>query len=206
MFRKNKPREYYTVKAREEGYPARSVYKLKEIDEKYHIFRKGDKVLDLGCAPGSWLIYIAKKIRNQGKVIGLDIKNIKKINGFDNIFFAKVDILRAKKEEFEKINKKFGLKDYNVIVSDLAPKTCGIKFVDSAKSYELSKKALDIAKIFLVDEGNFVCKIFEGEMTNNFLEETKKNFKFVKKFRPKAIRKRSKEIYIVAKDFQKLIP
>lgn len=196
MYRKNKINEFFTMKAREEGYPARSVYKLKEIDEKYHLFKKGDKVLDLGCAPGSWLIYVANKIGNQGKVIGIDIKDIK-IPLKENVIFIKKDIMNFEKSGAEELNQK-----YEAVISDLAPSTSGIGSVDAAKSLELCEKAFDIAKIVLAFGGSFVCKIFEGESANNFFKEIEKNFKFAKRFRPKAITKRSKEFYIVGNGFK----
>ncbi len=98
--------------------------------------------------------------------------------------------------------KETDLKEkFNTIVSDLAPFTSGIKIIDSGRSLELSKKAFEIAKSFLMPGGNFICKIFESENANNFLKEIKKNFRFFKKFRPKAVSKRSKEFYIIGKYF-----
>jgi len=196
MYRKNKINEFFTTKAREEGYPARSVYKLKEIDEKYHLFKKGDKVLDLGCAPGSWLIYVANKIGNQGKVIGIDTKDIK-IPLKENVIFIKKDIMDFEKSGAKELNQK-----YEAVISDLAPSTSGIGSIDAAKSLELCEKAFDIAKIVLVLGGNFVCKIFEGESTNNFFKEVEKSFKFTKRFRPKAVIKRSREFYVVGNGFK----
>ena len=196
MYRKNKRDEFFTREAKREGYPARSVYKLKEIDEKYHLFKKMGKVLDLGCAPGSWLIYVANKIGNKGKVVGVDIKDIK-IPLKENIIFIKKDVMDFEKSETRELNQ-----EYQAVISDLAPSTSGIEFVDAGKSLELSEKAFDIAKMVLVFGGNFVCKIFEGELTNDFFKEVEKSFKFTKRFRPKAVIKRSKEFYIVGKGFK----
>jgi 23S rRNA (uridine2552-2'-O)-methyltransferase len=196
MYRKNKINEFFTRKAKEEGYPARSVYKLKEIDEKYHLFKKGDKVLDLGCAPGSWLIYVASKIGSQDKVVGVDIKDIK-IPPRENIIFIKKDVM-----DFEKSGIMESDQKYQAVISDLAPSTSGIELVDTGKSLELCEKAFDIAKKVLTPGGNFVCKIFEGEFTNDFFKKVEKSFKFTKRFRPKAVIKRSKEFYIVGKMFR----
>ena len=196
MYRKNKISEFFTTKARKEGYPARSVYKLKEIDEKYHLFKKGDRVLDLGCAPGSWLIYVADKIGNQGKVIGIDIKDIK-IPLKENVTFVKKDIMNFEKSAAKELKQK-----YEAVISDLAPSTSGIRSVDAGKSLELCEKAFDIAKIVLVIEGNFVCKIFEGESADNFFKKVEKSFKFTKRFRPKAVIKKSREFYVVGKGFK----
>jgi len=196
MYRKNKINEFFTRKAKEEGYPARSVYKLKEIDEKYHLFKNGDKVLDLGCAPGSWLLYVASKIGSQGKVVGVDIKDIK-IPLKENIIFIKKDVVDFEKSETKELNQK-----YQAVISDLAPSTSGIESVDTGKSLELCQKAFDIAKKVLAPGGNFICKIFEGELTNDFFKEVEKSFKFTKRFRPKAVIKRSKEFYIIGKGFK----
>jgi 23S rRNA (uridine2552-2'-O)-methyltransferase len=196
MYRKDKINEFFTRKAKEEGYPARSVYKLKEIDEKHSLFKKGDRVLDLGCAPGSWLLYVADKIGSQGKVVGMDIKDIK-IPLKENIIFIKKDVIDFEKSEGGELNQK-----YQAVISDLAPSTTGIESVDAAKSLELCEKAFNIAKRVLVPSGNFVCKIFEGESTDNFFKEIEKSFKFTKRFRPKAVIKRSKEFYIIGKKFR----
>jgi 23S rRNA (uridine2552-2'-O)-methyltransferase len=196
MYRKNKIDEFFTRKAKEEGYPARSIYKIKEIDEKHHLFKKGDNVLDLGCAPGSWLLYVANKIGSWGKVVGIDIKDIK-ITLKENIIFIKKDIMDFEKLEARELNQK-----YQAVISDLAPSTSGIELVDTGKSLELCEKAFDIAKIVLAFGGNFVCKIFEGELTNDFFKEVEKSFKFTKRFRPKAVIKRSKEFYIIGKGFR----
>ena len=206
MFRKDRKNEYYTQKAHEEGYPARSVYKLKEIDEKFHIFRHRDYVLDLGCAPGSWLLYIARRIGNQGKVVGLDIQDIR-LQKSKNIFFQKVDLMKINFGDLERINEQLGiLLKYNVIVSDLAPKTCGIRSIDAGRSFQLSSRALDIALRFLHHRGNFVCKIFESEKVDSIFQKAQKYFTIAKIFRPKAVLKRSREVYLIGIGYQKVNP
>jgi len=197
MLKEKSKKDFYTKKAKEEGYPARSVYKLQEIDEKYHLIKKGDKVLDLGCAPGSWLSYISKKIGQSGKVLGIDIQDIK-IPIQDNTVFLKKNILDLIDSDFMKFNGK-----YKVIVSDLAPKTSGIKFVDAGKSLELCEKSFEIAQKILMTGGNFLCKIFEGESIDKFFNKIERNFKFAKRFKPRASRKESKEVFIIGKYFHK---
>ena len=193
MYRKGKKEEFYTILARKEGYPARSVYKLKEIDEKYKIIREGDRVLDLGCAPGSWLLYISQKIGEKGRVIGIDIGDIK--------IAPKPNILFIKKSIFDLNNPDFKEK-YRVVVSDLSPKTAGVKFLDAGKALELAKMAFEIAKSVLLPGGNFICKIFEGESSGELFKEISKYFEFTKRFRPKAVIKESKEFYIIGKGFK----
>ena len=196
MLKEKSKKDFYTKKARQEGYPARSVYKLREIDEKHHLIKEGDRVLDLGCAPGSWLSYISEKIGQKGRVFGIDIADIK-IPLQNNMAFLKKDIFELTDSDFMKFNVK-----YNVIVSDLAPKTSGIRFVDVEKSLELCEKSFEIAQKILMTGGNFLCKIFEGESTKEFFNKIKRNFKFAKRFKPKASRKESKEIFIVGRYFQ----
>lgn len=193
MYRKDKKDEYYTRKAKEEGYPARSVYKLKEIDEKYKIFKPGDFVLDLGCAPGSWLKYISGRIGGNGKAFGVDLNEIK-IPLAINIVFVQKDIFQLSEDDF--------MKKFNAVVSDLSPKTSGIKFADEAISLDLSERAFELAKLLLKAGGNFVCKIFEGGLADKFFKEVKKEFKIAKRFRPKAVIKGSREIYIIGLKFK----
>jgi 23S rRNA (uridine2552-2'-O)-methyltransferase len=194
MYRKDRQNEFYTRLAKEENYPARSVYKLKEMDEKYHIVKQGDQVLDLGCAPGSWLLYLSQKVGSKGKVIGIDIEEVK-IPEKTNIVFIKKDILDLKESDFK--NK------FEAVVSDLAPKTSGIKSLDSGRSLELAEKSFEITKSVLVPGGNFVCKIFEGEENDEFLRRVGDSFAFTKRFKPKAVIKKSKEFYVIAKDYIK---
>jgi len=192
MFRQDKKDEFYTILAKKSGYPARSVYKLKEIDKKYKIFKKGDRVLDLGCSPGSWLLYISQKIGQQGKVIGVDLEQIK-IPQKANIAFTQRNIFDLKGSDFK--NK------FAAVVSDLAPKTSGHQVLDTVKSMGLAEKSFEIAKSVLLLGGNFVCKLFENESTNDFFKKVKNCFAFAKRYRPQAVSKKSKELYIIGQKF-----
>jgi 23S rRNA (uridine2552-2'-O)-methyltransferase len=197
MYRKNKKEEFYTKKAREEGYPARSVYKLMQIDEEFKILKRGDIVLDLGSAPGSWLLYASEKVGEKGRVFGMDIEDIK-IDEKKNIVFIKKSI------EDEDAPELFEGRKFDSVIADLSPKTIGIKSVDSGRSLELSKRAFLIAKNVLKKRGNFVCKIFEGGEADIFLKKISGYFRMFKRYRPKAVSKGSKEFYIVAKTFKPL--
>jgi len=190
MYRKDRKNEFYTTLARKEGYPARSVYKLKEIDERYKIIRKGNRVLDLGSAPGSWLLYISQKVGDKGKVIGVDIEEIK-IPQKTNIIFIKRSIFDLKESDFKD--------KFETVVSDLSSKTSGVKFLDAGKSLELAEKAFEIVKSVLVPGGNFVCKIFQSELSDEFFKKAKNCFDFAKRIKPKAVIKKSKEFYIIGK-------
>lgn len=195
MYRKDKKSEFFTIKAREEGYPARSVYKLQEIDKKYQLIKKGSRVLDLGCAPGSWLLYLSKKVGDTGRVKGFDIEDIK-IPLQKNIIFIKKDVLALENEDIKG--------KYDAVVSDLAPSTSGMRDTDAERSLELCQKAFEIASTVLSSGGNFLCKVLDGESTNDFFKKINGSFRFAKRFRPKAVRKGSREIYIIARGFKKV--
>jgi len=207
MKREFSKNDFFTQKAKKEGYPARSVYKLQEIDEKFKLLQKGFFVLDLGCAPGSWLLYIGNKVSMTGKVVGVDILdlNIKPLN---NTVFIKKDVLS---DDFFDIFSRpprsgsfptSGVGRFNVVVSDMAPNTTGLLELDVANCLELTQRALEISIEVLAKNGNFVCKIFEGPGTDNFVKETKKYFQMVKRYRPQAVRRGSKEFYLIAKGFK----
>ncbi|MFH0739835.1 MAG: RlmE family RNA methyltransferase [bacterium] len=195
MKREFSKKDFLTQKAREEGYPARSVYKLKEVDEKFKLLQKGFFVLDLGAAPGSWLLYIGNKISMTGRLVAVDILdlNTKPLN---NTIFIKKDVLA---EDF--FDSDFLKDKYNAVVSDMAPNTTGLLELDVANCLELTQRALEIAIKVLAKNGNFVCKIFEGPGTDNFVKEVKKHFQMVKRYRPQAVRRGSKEFYLIAKGF-----
>lgn len=197
-----KPQDYYFKKAKKEGYPARSVYKLKEIDERFHIFKSGDLVLDLGCSPGSWLLYAEKAIQPNGKVMGVDLKPI--AISTESIFLRR-DIFKLKTEEIQDLLKKNNLPlKFDVIISDLAPATSGVKDVDSDRSLELIKKAFSFIPQLLKKEGSFVCKAFESNDVHFLVKRVSPLFKFSKIFKPKATRKRSKELYVILSGWKEL--
>lgn len=182
-------KDYYTRKSREEGYFARSVYKIKALNKKYHLIKPRDKVLDLGCSPGGWVQAALEIVGTRGLVIGIDIDNAKV--RAENFRFIKGDIYN--KEIIENIEK------VDVVLSDMAPKTSGIRELDQERSYDLAKQALNIAKKKLKSNGNFVCKIFQGKDFQNFINEVRKEFRFVKTAKPEASKRGSKEMYVVAK-------
>ncbi|NQV00217.1 MAG: RlmE family RNA methyltransferase [Parcubacteria group bacterium] len=197
-----KPQDHYFKKAKKEGYPARSVYKLQEIDEKFHIFKPGDLVLDLGCSPGSWLLYIEKVISSDGKVVGIDLKPITVPS---SAIFLQKNIFELKAEQIQNILQKNNLPSkFDVIVSDLAPATSGVKDVDSERSLELIKKAFSFIPPLLKKEGSFVCKAFESNDVHFLAKKVSLLFRFFKMFRPRATRKRSRELYIILSGWQGL--
>ena len=190
---KNLWEDHLTRRARSENYPARSVYKLEEIQNKFRLMKKNDQVLDLGCAPASRLLYAAKQVGSHGKVLGIDLKPVD-IELPGNVVAIKDDILNPDHGSFLEGNKKF-----NAVLSDMAPATTGRKDVDALRSFELCNMALRITDNFLVQNGNFVCKIFQGNDFNAFQKNVKSKFKECRIFKPDSCRKQSKEIYIIAK-------
>lgn len=189
MTKKFNPQDSYFKQAKQEGYLARSVYKLIEIDKKFRVFKQKQSVLDLGCSPGSWMQYIVKK--TNGKCIGVDLKETVKIEG------ASCYVCDAFSDELSDILKKHNLEKTDCIVSDMAPKTTGISDIDQYASVELNLQALDVCKKFLKKGGRAIFKIFRGEDFNDFWFEAKKVMPDIKTFKPKACRDRSFEIYCI---------
>lgn len=192
MKKRGKWEDHYSRKAREENWPARSVYKLEEMDRRFRIIRKGDRVLDLGCYPGSWTKYSLKKTGKTGHVTGIDISGPPNIKS-NNFNFIRADILEI---EPHSLFKEIGPQE--VVLSDLAPNTTGNRITDSIRSYELSEKALSIAVNTLKNGGIFVCKIFESEYLQKFKKDCQKHFHSVRLFRPGSVRAGSREIFVIA--------
>lgn len=187
----NKWEDHYSRLARKENYPARSVYKLQEIQEKFRLIKKGDRVLDLGCSPGSWTLYASELTGEKGTVTGIDLKKID-IKVPPNVRIYNCDIFEIDDELLLTIGK-----DFNVVISDMAPSTTGSKAADSARSYELCVAAFNIANKILAPGGSFLCKIFQGEDFKIFSEMVRAAFKSQKIFKPQSSRKASKEIFII---------
>ncbi|CAN2047715.1 Ribosomal RNA large subunit methyltransferase E [Candidatus Magnetomoraceae bacterium gMMP-1] len=186
----NKWADHYTKQAQKDGFPARSVYKLKEIQKKFKLIKKGNRVLDLGCAPGSWLLYILELVKKSGYVVGIDLKHAK-LPSHPHVKTITGDILDSEKI-FAELNGKF-----DVILSDMAPVTTGRKDVDAFRSLELCNAAFLLAEKLLRPGGSFVCKIFQGEGFKDFSNKVKKCYKQHRIFKPKSSRKASREIYII---------
>jgi 23S rRNA (uridine2552-2'-O)-methyltransferase len=197
------PQDFYFQKAKKEGYPARSVYKLKEIDEKHRLIKPGQHILDLGCAPGSWSSYVSRQIGASGKLLGVDLKavDLKIPNGE----FLEFDVFSISCDEFKEIMLKMGIQDgFDGIVSDMAPSTSGIKGHDAGRSADLAEKVISLANSLLKKKGFLVMKIMEGGEHDLVWQKIKKDFRLQKQIRPKAVRRNSREIYIVANGFKRV--
>ncbi len=189
--KRNPWEDHYARKARKEKYPARSVYKLQEIQDKHRLIQKGNRVLDLGCYPGSWLVYAAQLTGPDGRVIGIDLKTVtEKLPSHARMYTG--DILALDAMLTESIGDGF-----DVVLSDMAPATTGNKNVDAVRSYNLCGAALEVAETRLLPGGSFVCKIFQGPDFNTFINRVKASFKNCKIVKPQSSRKASKEIFII---------
>ena len=185
-------RDTYVRQSKVDGYRARSAYKLIEINEKFKIFKGGLCVVDIGAAPGSWSQYASKLIKN-GKLISIDLKKMETIGTSIQI---QGDFTKNKIQD--EIKKNLNNKA-DVVMSDMAVNTTGIKNIDSIQTGELCKEAMIFAKDIIKNDGFFISKIFIGGTFNEIVTEGKKNFKEVKVFKPKSSRKNSKESFIICR-------
>lgn len=184
----------YFKRAKEEGFRARSVFKLEGIQERFNLLKPGMNVLDLGAAPGSFMQYISREIGDRGLVVGFDLQEMEAFKE-KNIQAVQGDIYDE--EHIDRILKHLGLSQFDLITSDLAPKTSGIKSIDGNASLELNLQVLNLSKKYLKRGGNVVMKILSGFNEGDLVGEAHKIFKEVRKYRPEAIRKSSHESYIV---------
>ncbi len=192
----NKQRkDTYVRQSKIDGYRARSVYKLIEIDEKFKVFKSGISIIDIGAAPGSWSQYVSKVVKN-GTIISVDLKKMEEIK---NTYQIEGDFTEL--ETQEKIRKKINF-PVNVVMSDMAVNTTGIKDIDAIQTGELCKEAMIFSKDILSKEGLFISKIFMGRSFNEIVALGKKFFKEVKVFKPKSSRKDSKESFIICKNLR----
>ena len=193
-----KKREHFYKEAKRVGYRARSAFKLKQIQEKFKILKKGNTVIDLGAAPGGWSQVAKEIVGEKGTVSGIDISPIKPISG---ITFLQGDM--TKDTSIQELINIVGEKKADVVLSDMSPDISGTYSMDHARSIFLSEQALITAELVLKPGGNFICKVFSGEELQDFVQKINKRFRNVKCFSPDASRKSSSEIYIVARYFQK---
>lgn len=188
--------DYWTRKAKSEKYPARSVYKLEEIDKKHNLFKSGHKVVDLGCSPGSWTIYASGRVGADGYVIGIDIQESTG-NFSENTRILQADIFETPPDQFVDQGP------FDVIMSDMAPKTTGNKNVDQARSEELCRAAYNWSLVLLKDGGDFLFKIFQGPDADVFINGLKNRFKSIKRIKPKSSRTISPEIFVLCTGFKR---
>ncbi|MDD1765222.1 MAG: RlmE family RNA methyltransferase [Methanomassiliicoccales archaeon] len=187
--------DYYYKKAKKMDYRSRAAFKLKQIDDRFHILRKGARVVDLGAAPGGWLQVAREVVGPTGKVVGLDMQSIEPI---DDVIVIRGDI--REEETVNELFSQIGGK-VDVVLSDMSPHISGSYSMDHARSVELCHHGLVFASKILKKRGCMVMKIFQGDLMQDFLAEVRKHFGEVRLHGPKASRSSSSEIYIIAKGF-----
>lgn len=183
---------YYRM-AKETGLRSRAAFKLRQLDERYHIIRRGDVVVDLGAAPGGWTQIASRKVGPAGLVLAVDIQPIAGLPG-KNVRFMRGDV---RDPSTVGLIRKALPRDADVVLSDLSPRISGVWDVDHLRSVELARAALSCAELLLRPGGNFVVKVFQGEAFSGFLDEVRGRFDFVKASKPPASRAESAEIYVV---------
>jgi 23S rRNA (uridine2552-2'-O)-methyltransferase len=189
--RRWQPQDHYFKRAKKEGFPARSVYKLDEIDRRTRLLRPGHRVLDLGCYPGSWLEYCARAVGQRGLVVGVDIRPMS-LKLPSHVHVLQMDVFELQPADLHRVCPAF-----DVVLSDLAPATTGIPAADSARSALLFERAMGLAGELLVPGGHFLGKIFQGSDFDALLLSMKPMFRRVRGIRPHATRKESKEVYLL---------
>lgn len=188
----------YVALAKQKGYRSRASFKIIEIDEKFKIFKKGHKVLDLGCAPGGWSQVISKKV-GPNNVLGLDILPVEPISG---VKIIQQDFLAPEAEKV--LTDEIGGEKYDVVMSDMAANTTGNKGVDHIRTSALVEEAFNFSLKILKEGGTFIAKVFQGGTEPQLFKKMKDNFKSVKHFKPNSSRKESVEMYVVAQGFKNL--
>lgn len=191
-----KRKDGYWKMAKKEGYRSRAAYKLMQVNKKFRLFKRGDYVLDVGCAPGGWMQVARQIVGDEGYVLGVDVQNIPVFNE-DNVKFLLKDI--TDDDILEVIKRKAAF--FDVVISDISPNITGVWDVDHYKSIELSEKVLTLAVELLRHRGNFLVKVFQGEYIQEFYEKVNVYFDYTKITTPKASRKSSAEVYVIGKRF-----
>lgn len=190
---KERKREYYYRKAKEEKFRSRAAYKLLQTVKKRQFIKSGDVVVDLGAAPGGWTQASRKIVGSKGFVLGVDLKHIRPF-GQPNVRVVTGDVTDS--QTVEQI-KELLPRPADVVISDIAPNISGIWELDHARQIDLARQSLRIAASILRREGHFFVKVFQGDMLNDLVREVKQSFAFVKLIKPKASRARSAELYIL---------
>lgn len=189
--RRRRHDEFYQ-RAKDERYPARSIYKLKELDERFRLLKSGQRVLDLGCRPGSWLLYAAERVGPKGAVVGLDREELDiELPAHSQVLVGDVMTITA-------AQLRGSLPCFHTVLSDMAPDTTGVAFTDQVRSAELFMRAIDLSIEVGCPGGHFVGKLFMGAGFDEAIAKAKAGYKRTKVVKPDATRKESKELYVVA--------
>ncbi len=195
-----KEQDFYFKKAKKENYPARSVYKLEEAQQKYGFLKKKQRVLDLGCHPGSWSLYAASIVGPRGVVVGVDLQatDIPGQKDHAEIHWLCYDVyddalITALRKQWP---------GFHVLVSDMAPRTTGSRFSDHQHSLRLVRRVLELAALLLHERGSLYCKVFQGEDFPEFLSQCRPLFDNVKVIKPQSSRRESREVFVLGRGFK----
>jgi len=195
---KERKREYYYRKAKEEKFRSRAAYKLLQVVEKHRFIKPGDVVVDLGAAPGGWTQASRRIVGSSGFVLGIDLKHMEPID-LPNVRTITGDVTDS---QITKNIKEFLPRSADVVISDVSPNISGIWELDHARQIDLTRHSLRIAISVLKSEGNFFVKVFHGDMLNDLVKEVKQRFRFVKLVKPKASKAKSSELYVLGMNFK----
>ena len=196
-WRQRQEKDPYVVRARAEGWRSRAVYKLEQIDKKERLLKPGMTCIDLGAAPGSWSQYVSEKLKGKVRIVAVDLLPIDTIAGVE---FIQGDF--REDEVLEQLEDALGGERADLVMSDMAPNISGNKSVDQPRSMYLAELALDLCEKALRPGGDFVCKLFQGEGIDAFITEARRRFERVRVMKPDASRPGSREVYLVARNYQ----
>ncbi len=196
-WRDRQERDPYVQQARREGWRSRAVYKLEQIDQKERLLKPDMVVVDLGSAPGSWSQYVARKLKGRARIVAVDLLPMDAL--------PEVDFIQGDFQDdavFEQLMAAVGPDGADLVMSDMAPNITGTRAVDQPRSMYLVELALDLARRVLKRNGDFVCKLFQGEGFDEFVADARRSFGKVRVMKPKASRAGSREVYLVARNYQ----
>ena len=196
-WRERQERDPFVVRARSEGWRSRAVYKLEQIDRKEKLLRPGMLVVDLGAAPGSWSQYVSEKLKGQVRIVAVDLLEMDALAAVEFIQgdFREEDVL-------QRLEAALGGERADLVISDMAPNISGNRSVDQPRSMYLAELALDLCERALKAGGDFVCKLFQGEGSDAFIAAARQRFERVRVMKPEASRPGSREVYLVARNYQ----
>ena len=190
--------DFWAAKARKEGYPARSVYKLMEIDRKFGLVRQGLRILDIGAAPGSWSLWILQRLAGKGFLAAVDLQDLTVAPAYENFLFVRGDLY-----DEEARSRLLAAGPYALVLSDAAPATTGNRLVDQSASESIVEAVIAYAEAALAPGGALVAKIFQGGAEAGLLRRLRGRFAQARGFKPEACRSESFETYLVATGFGK---
>ncbi len=193
---KDRKRDYYYRKAKQENYRSRAAYKLIQLNRRFKIIKPGYRVLELGCAPGGWTQVVRSIVGDSGFVVGVDLQSTEPL-GYENVVFIRGDFTSSEVRD----RLKQLIPRCEAVISDASPAISGVWSVDHARSVELCENALSLAEEHLEQGGALLVKVFQGDLTQELVSRAKKSFSFVKLTKPKASRSESAEVYLIAKGF-----